>query len=68
MIFSRNLNERSASVIGDAQDLHALGATTLEPPLGLFDWYLKPHLYSRRDGHSRQRRGDRRRLRRPMAV
>ena len=46
MIFSRNLNERSASVIGDTQDLHVLGATTLEPPLGLFDWYLKPHLYS----------------------
>jgi dipeptidase E len=46
MIFSRNLNERSASVIGDTQDLHILGATTLEPPLGLFDWYVKPHLYS----------------------
>lgn len=46
MIFSRNLNERSASVIGDAADLHVLGATTLDPPLGLFDWYLKPHLYS----------------------
>jgi dipeptidase E len=46
MIFSRNLNERSASVVGDAQDLHVLGATTLEPPLGVFDWYLKPHLYS----------------------
>jgi dipeptidase E len=28
------------------QDLHVLGATTLEPALGLFDWYLKPHLYS----------------------
>lgn len=46
MIFSRNLNERSASIIGDAADLHILGATTLDPPLGLFDWYLKPHLYS----------------------
>jgi dipeptidase E len=46
MIFSRNLNERSADVIGDAADLHVLGATTLEPPFGLFDWYLKPHLYS----------------------
>ena len=46
MIFSRNLNERSADVIGDAADLHVLGATTLDPPLGLFDWYLKPHLYS----------------------
>ena len=46
MVFSRNLTEHSAEVIGDAADLHALGATTLEPPLGLFDWYLKPHLYS----------------------
>jgi dipeptidase E len=46
MIFSRNLNEHSASIIGDVADLHVLGATTLDPPLGLFDWYLKPHLYS----------------------
>lgn len=46
MIFSRNLDERSADVMGDAADLQVLGATTLEPPFGLFDWYLKPHLYS----------------------
>ena len=46
MIFSRNLNERSADVVGDAADLRALGVTTLDPPLGLFEWYLKPHLYS----------------------
>lgn len=46
MIFSRNLNEHSADIIGDTADLHVLGATTLDPPLGLFDWYLKPHLYS----------------------
>jgi len=46
MIFSRNLTEHSADVIGDAADLHVLGATTVRPPLGLFDWYLKPHLYS----------------------
>ena len=46
MIFSRRLDERSADVIGDAEDLHLLGATTLRPPFGLFDWYLKPHLYS----------------------
>jgi dipeptidase E len=46
MIFSRYLDERSADVMGDAADLHVLGATTLEPPFGLFDWYLKPHLYS----------------------
>ncbi|MFI7501700.1 Type 1 glutamine amidotransferase-like domain-containing protein [Streptomyces sp. NPDC049687] len=46
MIFSRNLTEHSADVIGDAADLHVLGATTVKPPFGLFDWYLKPHLYS----------------------
>ena len=46
MIFSRNLTAHSADVIGDLADLHVLGATTLEPPFGLFDWYLKPHLYS----------------------
>ncbi|MFV8184542.1 Type 1 glutamine amidotransferase-like domain-containing protein [Streptomyces sp. AF1B] len=46
MIFSRHLTAHSADVIGDTPDLHVLGATTLEPPLGLFDWYLKPHLGS----------------------
>lgn len=46
MIFSRNLTGHSADVIGDAADLRVLGATTVEPPFGLFDWYLKPHLYS----------------------
>jgi dipeptidase E len=46
MIFSRRLDERSAGVIGDTADLHALGASTIEPPFGLFDWYLKPHLHS----------------------
>ncbi|MFF7362177.1 Type 1 glutamine amidotransferase-like domain-containing protein [Streptomyces sp. NPDC008125] len=46
MIFSQNLTTHSAEVIGDAADLHALGATAVEPPFGLFDWYLKPHLHS----------------------
>jgi dipeptidase E len=46
MIFSKRLDERSAEVIGDAEDLHVLGAKTVRPPFGLFDWYLKPHLYS----------------------
>ncbi|MET7424010.1 Type 1 glutamine amidotransferase-like domain-containing protein [Dactylosporangium sp. NPDC005555] len=46
MIFSRHLDEHSGAVIGDLADLHALGATSLTPPFGLFDWYLKPHLYS----------------------
>ncbi|MFI1991862.1 Type 1 glutamine amidotransferase-like domain-containing protein [Actinoplanes sp. NPDC020271] len=46
MIFSRHLTEHSADVIGDAADLHVLGATGVKPPFGLFDWYLKPHLDS----------------------
>ncbi|QMU77276.1 type 1 glutamine amidotransferase-like domain-containing protein [Streptacidiphilus sp. PB12-B1b] len=46
MIFSRHLNEHSADILGDTADLHTLGATTLQPPFGLFDWYLKPHLDS----------------------
>lgn len=46
MIFSRNLTVHSAEVVEDTADLHMLGATTLEPPFGLFDWYLKPHLDS----------------------
>lgn len=46
MIFSRHLTTHSADVIGDVADLHVLGATAVEPPFGLFDWYLKPHLYS----------------------
>ena len=47
MIFSRHLDEHSAGIVGDTADLNALGASTLDPPFGLFDWYLKPHLYSR---------------------
>jgi dipeptidase E len=46
MIFSKNLTEHSADIIGDAADLHVLGATTVQSPFGLFDWYLKPHLDS----------------------
>ena len=46
MVFSRHMTEHAGEVIGDLADLHALGATTLAAPFGLFDWYLKPHLYS----------------------
>jgi dipeptidase E len=46
MIFSRHLTEHSAEVFGDGADLHVLGATSVESPFGLFDWYLKPHLNS----------------------
>ncbi|MDV7215711.1 Type 1 glutamine amidotransferase-like domain-containing protein [Streptomyces prunicolor] len=46
MIFSRHLTAHFADVIGDTADLHVLGATTVEPPFALFDWYLKTHLCS----------------------
>ncbi|MGX9891334.1 Type 1 glutamine amidotransferase-like domain-containing protein [Streptomyces sp. NPDC002276] len=46
MIFSQNLTGHSADVIGDTADLRLLGATTVQPPFALFDWYLKPHLHS----------------------
>ena len=46
MIFSRHLTTRSAEAMGDLADLHLLGAETIEPPFGLFDWYVKPHLGS----------------------
>ncbi|WP_328685906.1 peptidase E [Streptomyces sp. NBC_01261] len=46
MILSRHLTRHSADIFEDAADLRALGVTTLEPPFGLFDWYLKPHLDS----------------------
>ena len=42
----RSEGQLHATVIGDVADLHLLGATTVESPFGLFDWYLKPHLYS----------------------
>lgn len=46
MVFSRHLTTRSSEIVGDLADLHALGVDTIEPPFGLFDWYLKPHLGS----------------------
>ncbi|WP_433222318.1 Type 1 glutamine amidotransferase-like domain-containing protein [Dactylosporangium sp. CS-047395] len=46
MMFSRHLHDGTAGIFDDAHDLHVLGAGTVEPPFGLFDWYLKPHLDS----------------------
>ena len=40
------LNDADIDVVITDADLHVLGATTLRPPFGLFDWYLKPHLDS----------------------
>jgi dipeptidase E len=47
MIFSRNLSERTGEAFGEQEDLQILGETRAEPAIGLFDWYLKPHLNSR---------------------
>lgn len=46
MIFSRALDERSAEIFDSTEDLRALGATTVQPPFGFFDWFVQPHLYS----------------------
>jgi dipeptidase E len=47
MIFSRNLSEQTGEAFGEQDDLRILGETPARAPLGLFDWYLKPHLNSR---------------------
>ena len=47
MIFSRNLSERTGEAFGEQDDLQILGETPARSPLGLFDWYLKPHMNSR---------------------
>ncbi|MEP9381637.1 Type 1 glutamine amidotransferase-like domain-containing protein [Nocardioides cheoyonin] len=54
MIFSKRFDERVADLLGDLPDLRLLGADTIEPPFGLFEWYIKPHLnapyFPQRDG------------------
>jgi dipeptidase E len=47
MIFSRNLSARTGEAFGEQDDLRILGETAARSPIGLFDWYLKPHLNSR---------------------
>lgn len=47
MIYSRNLSTRTGIAFGEQDDLQILGETPPRSPLGLFDWYLKPHLNSR---------------------
>jgi len=46
MIFSRNLSERTGEAFGEQEDLRILGETPARSPIGLFDWYIKPHLNS----------------------
>ena len=47
MIFSRNLSRKTGLAFSEHEDLRILGNTQPRSPLGLFDWYLKPHLNSR---------------------
>jgi dipeptidase E len=47
MIFSRNFSARTGEVFGEQDDLQILGEAPARSPLGLFDWYLKPHMNSR---------------------
>lgn len=49
MIFSRNLSARTGEAFGEQDDLRILEDPQAQarPPVGLFDWYLKPHLNSR---------------------
>ena len=47
MIFSRNLSRETGEAFTEQDDLRILGDTQPRSPLGLFDWYLKPHLNSR---------------------
>jgi dipeptidase E len=49
MIFSRNLSERTGEAFDEQDDLRILGEARAQAysPVGLFDWYLKPHLNSR---------------------
>jgi dipeptidase E len=46
MIFSRRLNERTCRIMNEEEDLELLGGDAVSSPIGLFDWYLKPHLHS----------------------
>jgi len=46
MIFSRNLSERTGEAFGEQGDLQILGEAQPRSPIGMFDWYLKPHMNS----------------------
>lgn len=46
MVFTRNLSQHIAEILGEAEDLKVLGDATVAPPFGLYDWYLKPHFRS----------------------
>jgi len=46
MIFSRQLSERTGNAFDEQDDLRIIGDAEARSPIGLFDWYLKPHLNS----------------------
>jgi dipeptidase E len=49
MVFSRKLSARTGETFSEQDDLQILGEAQAQAraPIGLFDWYLKPHLNSR---------------------
>jgi dipeptidase E len=49
MIFCKPLSQETGEVFGEQDDLRILHDPLLQarPALGLFDWYLKPHMHSR---------------------
>ncbi|MGH3261988.1 MAG: Type 1 glutamine amidotransferase-like domain-containing protein [Trebonia sp.] len=47
MIFSKNLSRRTGEAFGEHDDLRILEQAEPRSPVGLFDWYVKPHLNSR---------------------
>jgi dipeptidase E len=46
MIFSRQLSERTGDAFAEQDDRRIIGEARARSPIGLFDWYLKPHLNS----------------------
>lgn len=47
MIFSRNLSTRTGEAFAEHDDLRILGDESARSPVGLFDWYVKPHMNAR---------------------
>lgn len=44
MIFTSHFDERLAALLDELPGLHRLGVDRIEPPFGLFDFAIKPHL------------------------
>jgi len=46
MLFSKNLTERTAALFGETDELYQIKQKEAVSPFNLFDWYVKPHMYS----------------------